>query len=147
MTKELYANLKMTNLRLLSSLTRYIRDCLNSYWQLVENFDLVSNICHKVFQKQRWKSIGTRHDCFTPRAVELIYGTLYEWEWGTDVNSFFSNTSEDIALMPWFKVAVSAADSTGTKADQSLRLGSVLGDTRKLLHRKLKKFWKNHDKL
>ena len=38
----------------------------------------------------------------------------------------------------WFTVAVSAADSTGTETDQSQRLGSVSGDTRKMLHRKLK---------
>ena len=40
----------------------------------------------------------------------------------------------------WFTTAVSAADSAGTETDRSRRLGSVSGDTRKTLHRKLKKF-------
>ena len=48
--------------------------------------------------------------------------------------------------LPWFPVAVSAADSAGTETDRSRRLGLVSGDARKTLHRKLKKFWKNHDK-
>ena len=47
---------------------------------------------------------------------------------------------------PWFTVAVSAADSAGTETGRSRRLGLVSGDTRKALHRKLKKIWKNHDK-
>jgi len=38
----------------------------------------------------------------------------------------------------WFTVAVSAADSAGTETDRSQRLGSVSGDTRKMLHRSLK---------
>ena len=38
----------------------------------------------------------------------------------------------------WFTVAVSAADSAATETDRSRRLGSVSGDTRKTLHRKLK---------
>jgi len=50
------------------------------------------------------------------------------------------------ACKAWFTVAVSAADSAGTETDRSRRLGSVSGDTRKTLHRKFKKFWKNHDK-
>ena len=40
----------------------------------------------------------------------------------------------------WFAVAVSAADSAGTETDRSRRLGLALGDMRKTLHRKLKKF-------
>jgi len=40
----------------------------------------------------------------------------------------------------WFKVAVSAADSAGTETDRSRRLGSDSSNTRKMLHRKLKKF-------
>jgi len=46
----------------------------------------------------------------------------------------------------WFKVAVSAVNSAGTKTDRCWRLGSVSGDTRKTLHKELKEFWKNHDK-
>jgi len=42
--------------------------------------------------------------------------------------------------VPWFMVVVSAADSAGTETDRCRRLGSVSGDTRKMLHRKLKKF-------
>jgi len=42
-------------------------------------------------------------------------------------------------MSPWFTVAVSAADSAGTETDRSRRLGSVSDDTRKTLHRKLKK--------
>jgi len=51
-----------------------------------------------------------------------------------------------LQLYPWFTVAVLAADSAGSETDRSRRLGSVSGDTRKTLHRKLKNFWKNHDK-
>jgi len=38
------------------------------------------------------------------------------------------------------------ADSAGIETNRSRRLGSDLGDTRKTLYRKLKKFWKNHNK-
>ena len=43
-------------------------------------------------------------------------------------------------LSAWFTVAVSAADSTGSETDRFRRLRSVSDDTRKTLHRKLKKF-------
>ena len=41
---------------------------------------------------------------------------------------------------PWFKDVISAANSASTEMDQSWRLRSVSGDTRKALHKKLKKF-------
>ena len=40
---------------------------------------------------------------------------------------------------PWFKVAVSAADSAGIETDRSRQLGSDSDDTHKMLHRILKK--------
>jgi len=49
-------------------------------------------------------------------------------------------------VQPWFKVAFSAADSAGIETHRSRCFGSVSSDTRKILHRKLNKFWKNHDK-
>ena len=52
----------------------------------------------------------------------------------------------DRKIKAWFKVAISAADSTGTETHRSRHLGSISSDTRKTLHKKLKFFWKNHDK-
>ena len=40
----------------------------------------------------------------------------------------------------WFKVAVSATDSTSTETHRSRRLGSISKDTRKMLHKNLKNF-------
>jgi len=50
-------------------------------------------------------------------------------------------SSRPSLYFPWFKVAVLAADSAGTEMNRSRRLASVLGDTRKTLHGKIKKFW------
>ena len=47
-----------------------------------------------------------------------------------------------IELISWFKLVVSAAGSAGTEIHQSRRRGMNSSDTRKMLHRKLRKFWK-----
>jgi len=61
-------------------------------------------------------------------------------------NYLSDQTTLIMAICPWFKISVSAADSAGTERDRSRRLGSDSDDTCKTLHRTAKKLWKNHDK-
>jgi len=63
--------------------------------------------------------------------------TLSEVDLGNFLPSLLCS---ELATRTWFKVAVLAADSAGTETDRSRYLGSVSGETRKMLHRKFKKF-------
>ena len=90
-----------------------------------------------------WCSQLSPFNFFNP-SQELLPCLILKWSILISVDTL---PSDFITwLEAWFTVAVSAADSAGTETDRSRRLGSVSGDTRKTLQRKLKKFWKNHDK-
>ena len=106
--------------------------------------------------------VNRQHDCIS---VHMIFVTVLLQKSLKHVNDvpcmkycqimfiFHFFILVDLQLLPTIQLgwshglkSRSRPPTRGTETRRSRRRGSVSGDTHKMLHRKLKKSWKNHDK-